>query len=63
MKNLSKATEKKLVALAETYFLELEGRGDLEPRNNDGDDFFKGSVTSLKMLLAAAYELGKNSNK
>ncbi len=61
MKKLNKTTEKKLAALAQEYILELEGRGDLEPRNCDSEDFFETSVTSLKMLLAAAYELGKNS--
>ena len=50
---------KKLVKIAEKNIPELEGRGDLEARNNDGEDFFETSVWSLKAALIAAYELGK----
>ena len=50
---------KKLVKIAEESIPELQGRGDLEARNNDSEDFFETSVWSLKAALIEAYELGK----
>lgn len=49
-----------LVKIAAENISALEGRGDLESRNNDSEDFFETSVWSLKAALVAAYELGKN---
>jgi hypothetical protein len=50
---------KKLVKIAEESIPELEGRGDLEARNSDSEDFFETSVWSLKEALRAAFEYGK----
>lgn len=61
MKKLTTAEEKKLAALAEKFIPELEGRGDLKEHKNDDEDFFETSVWSLEALIAAAYELGRNS--
>lgn len=60
---MTQTNEKKLVKIAEENIPELEGRGDLEARNNDREDFFETSVWSLKAALIAAYELGKKSAK
>lgn len=49
----------KLAKIAEENIPELEGRGDLESRNNDSEDFFETSVWSIKAALIAAYELGR----
>ena len=50
---------KKLVKIAEENISALEGRGDLEARNTDSEDFFETSVWSLKEALRAAFEYGK----
>lgn len=50
---------KKLVKIAEESIPELQGRGDLEARNSDSEDFFETSVWSLKEALRAAFEYGK----
>ena len=52
-----------LAKIAEENIPELEGRGDLESRNNDSEDFFETSVWSLKAALIAAYELGRKGAK
>lgn len=52
-----------LAKIAEENISALEGRGDLESRNNDSEDFFETSVWSIKAALIAAYELGKNGGE
>lgn len=61
MKNVSKATLEKLMAIVHKNIPELENRKDLEARHSDSEDFFETSVWSLRDALIEAYELGKNS--
>ena len=56
---MTPANLKKLVKIAEESIPELKGRGDLEARNSDSEDFFETSVWSLKEALRAAFEYGK----
>ncbi len=60
---MTKAEMEKLIKIAEENIPALEGRGDLESRNNDGDDFFETAVWSIKAALIEAYELGKKNAK
>ena len=50
---------KKLVKIAEKNLLIPEGRGDLEARNRDSEDFHDCAVWCIKAALIEAYELGK----
>ena len=48
-----------LAQIAREHIPGLEGRPDLEPRNNDEEDFIDVSVWCLEDALKAAYELGR----
>lgn len=52
---------KELAAIAEKNIFRLRGRGDLEGRNIDWQDFINIAVWELKDALIEAYELGKQS--
>ena len=53
----------KLVKIAQENIPALEERPDLEPRNNDTEDFIDVSVWCIKDALVAAYELGRATGK
>lgn len=55
--------EKALAEIAEKNIYKLRGRGDLESRNIDWQDFFTAAVWELKDALAEAYELGRAEAK
>lgn len=48
-----------LTKIAEKNIYTLRGRGDLESRNIDWQDFFNAAVWELKDALQEAYELGR----
>ena len=50
---------KALTEIAEKNIYTLRGRGDLESRNTDWQDFCTTAVWELKDALAEAYELGR----
>ena len=50
---------KALTVIAEKNIYTLRGRGDLESRNTDWQDFCTTAVWELKDALAEAYELGR----
>ena len=50
---------KKLVKIAEKNIPSLEGRGSLEARHCDSEDFYDVAVWCLADALIEAYELGK----
>lgn len=52
-----------LTKIAEKNIYKLRGRGDLESRNVDWQDFFSAAVWELKDALAEAYELGRAEAK
>ena len=54
---------KQLEKLALETLNSLNGRGNLETRNNDDEDFFEVSIWGLRDLLEKAYELGKQDGK
>lgn len=60
---MKKTLEAKLYEIAEKHIYTLEGRGDLEPRMRDSDDFLDVYVMSLDKLLKEVYELGKADGK
>ena len=63
-KGENKTTKKeynKLLEIAKDRIYAIENRGDLETRNNDSEDFIETSVSSIKDILIAAYELGKQT--
>lgn len=61
---ISKATEKKLVKIAQENISELATRADLEQHMSDELDFIDGiAVWDIKAALIAAYELGRASVK
>ncbi len=63
-KKISKAIEKKIVAIAQKTIPQLETRADLEPQMSDSLDFIDGiAVWVIKDALIAAYELGKKTAK
>jgi hypothetical protein len=51
--------EKALTKIAEKNIYTLRGRGDLENRNTDWQDFCTTAVWELKDALREAYELGR----
>lgn len=55
--------EKALTEIAEKKIFTLRGRGDLETRNADWQDFFETAVWELKAALNEAYELGRKSKE
>ena len=55
--------EKALTEIAEKNIYTLRGRGDLEKRNADWQDFSSIPVWELKEALREAYELGKAQAK
>lgn len=57
-KQISKATEKKLLEIAKANSVEIENRGDLKRRYSDSEDFVEVSVWGIEEMLKAAYELG-----
>ncbi len=56
---MNKELEKALTEIAEKNIFKLRGRGDLECRNIDWQDFFNAAVWELKDALQEAYELGR----
>ena len=58
---MTKKEYSKLLAIAKDRIYTVESRGDLETRDNDSEDFIEVSVSSIKDILIAAYELGKQS--
>ena len=54
---------KELTKIAERNHWIIRGRGDLEPRNIEDEDFFETSVWNLKAALLEAYELGRAAAK
>ena len=62
-KAMTKKIEKTLLEIAKKNNCEIEDRGDLETRHNDGDDFIEVSVWGLKAMLEEAYAAGKAATK
>lgn len=62
-KAMTKKIEKTLLEIAKKNNWEIEDRGDLETRHNDGDDFIEVSVWGLKAMLEEAYAAGKAATK
>lgn len=60
---MNKDLLQELTKIAEKNFYALRGRGDLESRNIDGQDFFQAAVWELKDALLEAYELGRAEAK
>ena len=61
---ISRATERKLVKIAQREIPELANRADLEQQMSDSHDFIDGiAVWSIKAALIAAYELGRAAAK
>ena len=60
---MTTAELKQLVAIAQANIPPLENRPDLEPRNNDSEDFYDVAVWGIKDALVAAYELGKAAGR
>lgn len=58
---MTKKEYSKLLEIAKDRIYAVEQRGDLEPRNNDTEDFIEVSVGSIKDILIAAYKLGQQS--
>jgi hypothetical protein len=58
-----KELEKELTKIAEKNIYTLRGRGDLESRNTDWQDFSNIAVWELKDALREAYELGRAEAK
>lgn len=58
-----KELEKELTKIAEKNIYTLRGRGDLESRNTDWQDFCTTAVWELKDALREAYELGRAEAK
>lgn len=58
-----KELEKALTEIAEKNIYALRGRGDLESRNTDWQDFCTTAVWELKDALREAYELGRAEAK
>ena len=63
MKAISEKLKKQLYEIAAQCMVTVEGRGDLEYRGNDEEDFVDVSVGSIEAALQMAYELGKKSAK
>lgn len=55
--------EKELTKIAEKNIYTLRGRGDLESRSIDWQDFCQTAVWELKDALLEAYELGRKSTE
>lgn len=60
---IGKAELKKLVEIAQRTIPALNGRGDLERRYSDDEDFFETAVWCIKDALLQAYELGKKAGR
>ena len=61
---ITKATERKLVKIAQQEILALESRADLEQQMSDSLDFIDGiAVWEIKAALIAAYNLGRAAAK
>lgn len=56
---MKKELEKALTEIAEKNIYTLRGRGDLESRNTDWQDFCTTAIWELKDALKEAYELGR----
>ena len=56
---LQTTLDKKLLTIAERHVPELKGRGSLEQRFKDSEDFFETAVWVLKDMLKEAYDLGQ----
>ena len=56
---LQTTLDKKLLTIAERHVPQLKGRGSLEQRFKDSEDFFETSVWALKDMLKEAYDLGQ----
>lgn len=60
---ISKATRKALEKIAMQESAAIEGRGGLERKWNDTEDFPEVAVWSIEAMLVAAYKLGKQAAK
>ena len=61
---ITKATERKLVKIAQQEIPALESRADLEKQMSDSLDFIDGiAVWEIKAALIAAYNLGRAAAK
>lgn len=60
---ISKATLKALEKIAMQESATIEGRGGLERKWNDTEDFPEVAVWSIEAMLVAAYKLGKQAAK
>ena len=56
---LQTTLDKKLLTIAERHVPQLKGRGSLEQRFKDSEDFFETAVWVLKDMLKEAYDLGQ----
>ena len=52
--------DRKLVAIAKKYLVDMQDRSDLKAHNSDSEDFLNVAVWELESALRAAYELGKS---
>ena len=52
--------DRKLVAIAKKYLVDMRNRSDLKAHNSDSEDFLDVAVWELESALRAAYELGKS---
>ena len=60
---MNKDLLQELTKIAEKNIYTLRGRGDLESRNTDWQDFSTIAVWELKDALLEAYELGRKSKE
>ena len=56
--SLTKQQQCKVLAVAKKHIYGVKGRGDLEARYHDAEDFLDIAVWCLKAALEEAYELG-----
>lgn len=63
LKPMNKKLKKQLYQIAAQCMVTIEGRGDLECRGNDEEDFVDVSVGSIEAALQMAYELGLKDAK
>lgn len=52
--------DRKLVAIAKKYLVDMQDHSDLKAHNSDSEDFLDVAVWELESALRAAYELGKS---
>ncbi|EOS51152.1 DUF6900 domain-containing protein [Adlercreutzia caecimuris] len=62
-KKLTKAQQRSIYEIAAKNLPGVDGRGDLEERKCDDEDFFWGSVWGIQQALEDAFNLGRAAAK